>query len=519
MLGPYVATDLELPSLQIPTKTVEGMHQFSNQLLHPVTDIKTLQQIQIPLLALRRIDLTSLQTALTQIQQVESVFQEFHMTQDPLVEESTEQIVWSPTTTFGQICNQSPLLLESLIAWKTLVLPAITILSPLFAILIPYILLCIHGSNPPIQQYLATVRTIVRGAITVPSILQAKGEQDRIGFILESLYICIMIGIFLSSLWTQVTSAMHLRTIAASLREKGAHLRSGITAAQSMYTILSNTPTKIQTGLRSLLMEGKRVLEPFEGTNDTGIGLFARLWKQSNMLHQLHQWIGRVDVYVAIASLKTICFPRWSTTTTQIELKNVIHPMLANPIPNDFITKKGAILTGPNRGGKSTFCKAVGLSILCAQTWGFAFASKANLTPFARIETALSPADTLGRVSLFEAEIEFAKAVVEAPDRPLFVMMDEIFHSTNAHDGVEASRVFLDRLYALPNTVSLISTHYRTLAEEFSIVEQLQAETIPKDNRLEYTYKILPGVSTASSVMEILREKGLLKNHTPSTEL
>jgi DNA mismatch repair ATPase MutS len=193
--------------------------------------------------------------------------------------------------------------------------------------------------------------------------------------------------------------------------------------------------------------------------------------------------------------------------------------MVPNPIPNDFSTKKGAILTGPNRGGKSTFCKAVGLSILCAQTWGFAFASKATLTPFARIETALSPADTLGRVSLFEAEIEFAKAVVEAPDRPLFVMMDEIFHSTNAHDGVEASRVFLHRLYALPNTVSLISTHYRTLAEEFSIVEQLQAETIPKDDRLEYTYKILPGVSTASSVMEILREKGLLKNHTPSTEL
>jgi len=519
MLGPYVATDLELDSLQIPTKTVEGTHQFSKQLLHPTTDINTLKKLQTPLLALRRMDLTPFQTALTQIQEVESVFQEFHITQDPLVEESTEQIVWSPKTTFGQICNRSPLLLESLIAWKTLALPAITILSPLFAILVPYIILCINKMNPPIHIYLTTVRSIVRGAITVPAFLQAKGDQDRIGFMLESFYICIMIGIFLSSLWTQVTSAMHLRTIAASLREKGTNLRSGISAAQSMYTILCNTPTKIQTGLKSLIAEGKRVLEPFQGTSDTGIGLFARLWKQSTSLHELYQWVGRVDVYVAIASLKTICFPRWSTTTTQIELKNVIHPMLVNPIPNDFSTKKGAILTGPNRGGKSTFCKAVGLSILCAQTWGFAFATKANLTPFARIETALSPADTLGRVSLFEAEIEFAKAVVEASDRPLFVMMDEIFHSTNAHDGVEASRVFLHRLYALPNTLSLISTHYRTLAEEFSTIDQLQAETIPKKDRLEYTYKILPGVSTASSVIEILREKGLLKNHTLSTEL
>ena len=120
--------------------------------------------------------------------------------------------------------------------------------------------------------------------------------------------------------------------------------------------------------------------------------------------------------------------------------------------------------------------------------------------------------------SNFEAEIEFAKSVVEAPECPMFVMMDEIFHSTNAHDGVEASRVFLNRLYALPNTLSLISTHYRALAEEFSNSSSLQAETISAKDGLVYTYKIIPGISTASSVMEILREKGLLKNQLPSTE-
>ena len=79
--------------------------------------------------------------------------------------------------------------------------------------------------------------------------------------------------------------------------------------------------------------------------------------------------------------------------------------MLKNPTLNTVSLQPHAILTGPNRGGKSTICKAIGLSIVCAQSWGFAFASKANLTPFARIETALSPADTVGRLSLFETEI------------------------------------------------------------------------------------------------------------------
>jgi len=83
---------------------------------------------------------------------------------------------------------------------------------------------------------------------------------------------------------------------------------------------------------------------------------------------------------------------------------------------------------------------------------------------------------------------------------------------------VEASRVFLKRLYERPNTVSIISTHYRALAEEFKDIQSLQAHTIQQKDRLEYTYKIIPGISTASSVMELLREKGLLKNPIPSTE-
>jgi DNA mismatch repair ATPase MutS len=275
-----------------------------------------------------------------------------------------------------------------------------------------------------------------------------------------------------------------------------------------MYTILSNYPAKIKKGIQQLLMEGKKVLEPFQNTVDTGIGLFARLYNDASSLLPLLQWVGKVDVYTSIASLKTICFPRWTTDTT--EFTNIYHPMLKNPILNTVSLQPHAILTGPNRGGKSTICKAIGLSIVCAQSWGFAFASKASLTPFARIETALSPADTIGRLSLFETEIEFAKTVVEAAERPLFVMMDEIFHSTNAHDGVEASRVFLNRLYKLPNTVSLISTHYRVLAEEYKTVQSLQVEAIPTDNGLKYTYQVIPGISTKSSVMEILQERGLL---------
>jgi DNA mismatch repair ATPase MutS len=129
----------------------------------------------------------------------------------------------------------------------------------------------------------------------------------------------------------------------------------------------------------------------------------------------------------------------------------------------------------------------------------------------------------MGKMSLFEAEIEFAKGVratVGAGDAPVFLMMDEIFHGTNAHDGVEASQVFLDDLYASgPHVFSVISTHYMGLPERYGSSQTLNlcmdaAVAADDPDRLVYTYRLKEGVNRLSSVREILRERGLLAEKT-----
>jgi DNA mismatch repair ATPase MutS len=136
-----------------------------------------------------------------------------------------------------------------------------------------------------------------------------------------------------------------------------------------------------------------------------------------------------------------------------------------------------------------------------------------SLCPYTSIETALHPADALGHLSLFEAEIEFAKIVLQKANTRMFVMMDEIFHSTNARDGLAASRVFLSQLYEHSTTTSLISTHYKELPTEYHTVLAwaMEAEEDTEKNCLIYTYKKVSGISDKSSVMEILRERGLCK--------
>jgi len=58
---------------------------------------------------------------------------------------------------------------------------------------------------------------------------------------------------------------------------------------------------------------------------------------------------------------------------------------------------------------------------------------------------------------------------------------------------------------------SLISTHYRELVSEFKERVQpwaMKAE-MREDGSLQYMYRVEEGVSDKSSVMEILKERGL----------
>ena len=59
----------------------------------------------------------------------------------------------------------------------------------------------------------------------------------------------------------------------------------------------------------------------------------------------------------------------------KISIKEGIHPLLKNPVPNSIdIEKKGIILTGTNMSGKSTFLRMISTNILFAQTFDIVFA-------------------------------------------------------------------------------------------------------------------------------------------------
>jgi hypothetical protein len=534
MLGSHVLSDLQINELSVPTQLSWGHTHFQTVLQSPTSDLRILKRRQLALFALRHKDgceqTQELRESLQSLQSVTAIVDELGTDQDPRILETIEQIYWNPAS-MGAILNDKKLVVSSLVFWKTLLLPTIAVLIPLLAIVLPFFILRhFHGANISASEYMSHLRNVLLKQITIPPILRAKHEADMLGHMFETAFIGLTAFTYISGIWSQVTAAIHLRSIATGLREKGENIEAMLVRFEGMIGTLRNLPERQQRALGDFCLRGEKILADLSDLpRGCGYRMYGYLWNNSACLVPLKEWLGELDALLAIAGLRGIAFPRYGGA---LEIVGVYHPSLAseegieklnrdttavqNAVTNtvSWSPRSHAILTGPNRGGKSTLCKAIGVSLLCAQSWGYAYAERMTLTPFSFLETALHPSDQLGTLSLFEAEIEFAKSVLQRAKtgQRVFVMMDEIFHSTNARDGLAASRVFLSQLFAEAGVTSLISTHYKELPADYAKeVLAWAMDATEVNGRLQYSYKLIPGISEKSSVMEILEERGLVR--------
>jgi len=514
MLGELVASDLDFEGIAecLPYQTSWGKAGFKaglDAVSTDTTEIKRKQIITMTLFTEQKLNnqvrekLKTINTA-----SIEDTL----YPKDDIQTESVGQILWKPNNV-GSFLNSSPLVLNALIMWKTIFLPLFAILMPLCALIIPYFVLQYYNSDLNSTAYVEHMRTVILAQISVPSVLKSKNADDRLGFILESLFIGGTLAMYISSLWNQIAAALHLRNLWASVEERGSEIQTLRNVTYDILQLYKTLPVKKQRALRYFLDSGDAALKASNAIeNLNGVATYGTVWNGEKGVKELKAWITRLDVYTSIASLPDICFPKMIMgTEPYLAVSEVYHPAIHPCVSNNFTSSAHTLLTGPNRGGKSTFCKALGIAVITAQSWGFAWAKRMTWTPFRRILTSLEHAGILGRYSTFEAEIEFAKDVLAEPAAPLFVIMDEIFHSTNAGDGVAASKVFMDRLYNKSGVISLISTHYKELVTGYTdITQTLQmVATNGTNGKLDYTYKTAPGISDKSSVLEILEERGL----------
>lgn len=213
--------------------------------------------------------------------------------------------------------------------------------------------------------------------------------------------------------------------------------------------------------------------------------------------------------------------------------------VVTNAITFDQASARIWILTGPNRGGKTTYTRAIGQAHLLAQAGLWAPANAARLSPVDAIFTHFpsKESDQLGMGRLDEEADRLAGIFAAATPHSL-ILLNEVLAGTSA---VEALGLALDavRGLCLLGARAIYTTHLHELAKSVaeinastpgrstagSLVAGVEGEGAIVERGHRRTYNISPGpprgVSYASEIAEqhgisyaqlerLLRERGLL---------
>jgi hypothetical protein len=152
----------------------------------------------------------------------------------------------------------------------------------------------------------------------------------------------------------------------------------------------------------------------------------------------------------------------WATRTgaRTLHIDGGVHPLLDEARGLSIaLTGQGAFLSGQNGVGKSTFLRMLGLNLVVARAFGFAYARQAGL-PALPVAASMQNEDSLlGGQSLYIAELARARTLLARArgPRPVVCLVDEIFRGTNHEESVSAATAVVGELAR--HALVVVSSH------------------------------------------------------------
>ena len=184
-----------------------------------------------------------------------------------------------------------------------------------------------------------------------------------------------------------------------------------------------------------------------------------------------------------------------------------------NPIKNNIKFKKNMIITGPNASGKTTILKSTLINIILTQQFGCGFYNSAKFAPFKHIHCYLNIPDTSGRDSLFQAEARRCKEILDIisdnKKDTHFCAFDELYSGTNPEEAEQSATSFMLYLQKYKNVFSILTTHFVKVCKQLNTTEGLQnckMVTEKNENKIQYTYKLVNGISEVKGGINVLTE-------------
>lgn len=228
---------------------------------------------------------------------------------------------------------------------------------------------------------------------------------------------------------------------------------------------------------------------------------------------KLYKTVGNIDMAISIASFRKsipFCTIPDFLEKHEIELEEVYHPLIEQPVCNSMNWRKNCIITGSNASGKSTFIKAVAVNAILAQTIHTCMAQKMKM-PHADVVTSMAVQDDImSGDSYFIKEIKYLKRMLEHlnDERCTICIVDEILRGTNTKERIAASKAIMEYLEK-ENGLVMVASHDQELTvllqdkyDNYHFSEKIGQQDI------EFDYKLYTGPATSHNAIRLLEYVG-----------
>ena len=259
--------------------------------------------------------------------------------------------------------------------------------------------------------------------------------------------------------------------------------------------------------------------------------MLSEVRKHINEIDDMVAIVGKLETAVVIGEYRTgmkngYCVPEFVSGKEDIclQMGQMYHPLLQEPIKNDVAVNKGILITGSNASGKSTFLRAVAINAVLAQTIHTCMADSYQGSIF-QIYSSMSLKDDLENGdSYYMVEVKsirrILQQVVEADKNgeKILCFVDEVLRGTNTVERIAASTQIL-KAFAKDNTICFAATHDLELTKllEGEYENYHFEEEIVEDD-IFFPYRLKKGPAVSRNAIALLKVLGYEKNLVADAE-
>jgi DNA mismatch repair protein MutS len=276
-----------------------------------------------------------------------------------------------------------------------------------------------------------------------------------------------------------------------------------------------------KTGLESLLQKNKNAGYTKQQLLQLGHFLKRRYKQEAIELIEIYS---KLDAYYSMAcacSKYNLCFPAFiNANEPVITATQLFHPLLPTPVAYNVSLQQQEnflFLTGANMGGKSTFIKAIGVSVYLAHTGMGVPAAALQLTLFDGLLSNINVVDNIVQgESYFFNEVQRIRKTVEKINngKKWLILIDELFKGTNVQDAMKCSSTVIEGLLKIKNSLFILSTHLYEIGEGLKKYPNIQFkyfETAVVNEQLHFSYQLKEGISNDRLGYLILKREGVVE--------